>query len=64
MKEGGDDVGVVGKRELFAADDVDIALVEFTETAFLGAFAAEIEADLSDFKGKIEIVFVFNDVTS
>ncbi len=37
-------------------------MVEFAEATFLGALAAEVEADLLGFQGEIEFRFVGSDV--
>lgn len=63
IKEGSDDVGVVGEGKFAAADDVDVELIEFAEATLLGAFATEINAELGDFEWKGEVVFVLDYVT-
>ena len=49
---------------MFAADNIDVTLVEFAEASFLGTFATEIKTDLRYFEGECEAVFMFNDVAS
>ena len=64
MKQSGNHIGVVGERKFFATDNVDIALIEFAEAAFLSTLATKVETDLGNFERKVEVVFVFDDVTS
>ncbi len=57
-----DDVCIVGDGEFVATDNIYIALVELAETTSLGAFAAKIGTDLTNFERKDEAVFVLYDV--
>ena len=63
-EEGGDDFDVIGERESSATNYVNITLIKFAETAFLGAFTTEVEANLGDFERKSEVVFVLDDIAS
>ena len=56
------DLCVVGDRKLVAADNVAVALIEFAETAALGAFAAEVAVNLGNLEWENEIVVVLDDV--
>ena len=63
MINDGGHFGVVKNAELVAADDVDVALIEFAEAALLGTFAAEYLAHLVALKGERQIVLVRRNVT-
>ncbi len=62
-KKRSDNFGVVGDIELLATDDVDVALVKFTEATLLGALATEIGTELGNLEGKCEVILVLDNIT-
>ena len=60
--QGRDNVKIVGFIQRVAAENVDVGLDKFAEAATLGTFTSERGADLGDFQGKMEVVFVLDDV--